>query len=461
MNTAPIARGGAKTQSETITYRQATRAQIEIRKIQAILKSDEYEKLVADLQDELLMGWDKQTRKEISKIISELKSGGVFTKDDLQLINKWGRQLLGKDFGKGVRKALVEIQAQAYGLAAEQVVGSNLSFQLVDQQALDWLEKHNVYWVRNHYDRQIQEKVTELGQKVIREGLSRRKATELFRDAFNNRFQQESYRYWEGFANHCVTRSREFGRVAAYERAGVEEIVVDAVLDHRTSTICRHMNGRIIQVSDAVELRNKMLNAKTPEEVIEIAPFMRPGDVSGTPTADLKSKSAGFALPPYHYSCRSRTVVYTEPKPENTVVDTRQGNALKDGHSDLLTDYTHEEYSNVIEMMRSRSQLPYRRKDFDHDFKKHAPDFGITSEKEYRLAANANMKGAQRITSHIYDGEKQYRFFGKNGITLVGSDFQIRGYYFHKDLQASMNAFEGYKELVLWLIMKKNSYKKR
>lgn len=358
-----------------ITYRQAAKAQVEIRKIEAILKSDRFDKLVANLQDLLFQQWDKQTRRAIGEMITALKHEGRFTPKDLKAIVEGAKVWLGKVLAGEVRKPLMEIQAEAYGLAAEQVIGANLTFQMVDKEAMDWLEKHNVYWVRNYYDRQIQDKVTELGQKVIREGLSRRKAAKLFQNAFNRRFQQESYRYWEGFSNHCVTRSREFGRVAAYERAGAKWLQVKAIIDHRTSSICRHMHNKVFSVADAKKTRNKMMQAQTPEDVLKIAPWMKPAQVIGKPATELPSY---MSLPPYHYSCRSRTVVSND----------EEARVQHQHDEDVARLHRDEEFKEMAEEFRS---IPDDEQPFDRrlDFDSTAAVWGYTN-RDYKLHRRIN-----------------------------------------------------------------------
>ena len=69
----------------------------------------------------------------------------------------------------------------------------------------------------------------------------------FFEDEFSEKFQIPSFRYWESYANHVVTRSREFGKTSAYEVAEVEYAEVMAVT---TQQICLQMHGRRIKVSE-------------------------------------------------------------------------------------------------------------------------------------------------------------------------------------------------------------------
>lgn len=440
-----------------IIHYELAKTGVELRRIRSIVKADIFDKIAAELQDLLLQRWDARSREAITEVIRVLHGRSNLGRGDLATIMRGMRAILGAAFAGDVGGPLLEIQTTAYSQGMQQILQIKPTFKLIDTQAINWLQKHHIFWVHNYFNRQVQDKVVELGERAISQGLSRRDAANLFKDEFDNIINPQSFRYWEGFANHVTTRSREFGRVEGYVRAGITEIEIRAVLDHRTSSICRHMNGRIIQVGDAVELRTKMMNAQTPEDVIQIAPFMRPDDVLGVATSDLKSKSAGFALPPYHYDCRTRTVKRRTVSEQNTVTDTQRGQRLNDQDYAKLSDLTHEEQSNVLQAMRSKTQLQYNRSDFDSDFQKHAPAFGISNKKEYRLRATSNMKQASHIQSFIYKDEKQYRFFGPDGVTYIDSAFQIRGFFFHADATARQRAFNGMQQTSLWLKTSDNS----
>ena len=51
------------------------------------------------------------------------------------------------------------------------------------------------------------------------------------------------------------------GHVSGYEDAGIEYAEIVAVMDDRTSPICRHLNGRIIPVSAMSAQRDQLLAA--------------------------------------------------------------------------------------------------------------------------------------------------------------------------------------------------------
>ncbi|MEP0004573.1 MAG: ADP-ribosyltransferase domain-containing protein [Balneola sp.] len=283
---------------------------VEIRKLEAVIRNDPFDGLAAELQDVLLLGWNEAQKEAINEVIRKLlPSPGsqldLFTEADLNELIPQLRLVLGDKFANDVAADIHKIILDTYAAGLTGAVALKPSFNIIDTQAINFLQQHNVYWVKHFFDNQLQEKVTEFGTKIIKEGLNRADAGKLFENEFAKKYEAYSWRYWQGFANHAVTRSREFGNTERYVRAGIEYLQVKAIVDRRTTEICRHMHNRVIQVSKAVELRDQLIAAETPEEVKEIAPWMKPDKMAAKPSKGLPT---GMSLPPYHFNCRSRTI---------------------------------------------------------------------------------------------------------------------------------------------------------
>jgi hypothetical protein len=86
------------------------------------------------------------------------------------------------------------------------------------------------------------------------------------------------------------------------------------------------MHGRIIRVDEAVELRDRLMHARNPEEVKDIAPWFSPDEVDrkivGRRSDDLPNE---VALPPYHFNCRTRTVIARREEYQQQAHEERQG----------------------------------------------------------------------------------------------------------------------------------------
>ena len=408
-----------------LTERQKSRGRIALRKIWAYIRKDDFRKLEAELQDVLLLGWDATTKEAINDVIRALTGDSELSESDLEKMLAALELRLGVKFAGRVAAPLVQIQTSAYAIGMEDIIQVKPTFSKVDYAALDMLERHNTYWMRNYYDKQIAGTVRDMGRVALRAGLTRREAGLLFQEAFQNQINQ-GIRYWEGFAAHVITRSRELGRVEGYVQAGIEAYEVRAVLDRRTTPICREMHGRIIRIEEAVKLRDALLEAKDPEQVKQIAPWLKPEQVQGKKTAKLPT---GMALPPYHFKCRTRTVKHRGTSAKNTVVEMEAGKKTPE----VLLGRSADEYTNLLRDIRAR-KLRFNKKDLAHDSIKHMQKFKrIKTVDEYVNAARNVVKTSDKILVQWYKNrELQYLFFGSDGIVTVDMAMEIRGYYFHQ-----------------------------
>lgn len=166
----------------------------------------------------------------------------------------------------------------------------------------------------------------------LRQGFGRVQIGEDLRDEFIEAALHQSY--WETVAAVHVNRGRSFSAAVSYAQGGVTSYEVVAVLDERTTDVCRMMNGTILSVDSALDSFDSFEDAKDIDEVKAVSnPFMRrEGDSivlpSGTRVATVgprggfskvlsstKMNTNGINMPPYHYRCRTTVVpVFEESK---------------------------------------------------------------------------------------------------------------------------------------------------
>jgi len=313
----------AKTVYDILARNEYARLQERI----GLKKADKETEIIRDLQDALLTTWDEASKEALNDAIRELVNGvGTLTDTEINKVLSDLRDRLGPGILEAMKSPLYEAHLAAYDLGQSRILGTDFSFNLIDEKAIDVLHEHNLYWVRNYYDNNLSEKVQQLGEQVMREGLSRHEAGQLFEKELAETYQQYGTRYWEGYANHAVTRSREISSVSAYEKAGTLKIVINAIIDRRTSEICRGMNGKVFTIKRFVDQRDKLLNATDPEDVKHIAPWYRAREAADGETIEINIDGAwknlstmdgvdvpsDIALPPYHFDCRTTTDQYTE-----------------------------------------------------------------------------------------------------------------------------------------------------
>ena len=82
---------------------------------------------------------------------------------------------LGKDFGKS--KTLCELFyeniREVYESSQKEIL-TDSHFKLTDLRAVDILTKHNCFWVGEHYEKHIGEKISEITRQALKDGLGRK-----------------------------------------------------------------------------------------------------------------------------------------------------------------------------------------------------------------------------------------------------------------------------------------------
>ncbi|MFZ5446569.1 MAG: phage minor head protein [Myxococcota bacterium] len=143
--------------------------------------------------------------------------------------------------------------------------------------------------------------------------------------------------YWEVIASAFIGQGRSFAQVSNYAEAGVQRYRIEAVLDERTTHICRFLHGKTFGVRDALRKFDQVERLDQPEDIKRLLPWVRErldGDrltlhSGGVPIADVTRSAVGrrddvgefrprvsedrlgevgLGFPPFHGLCRSTTL---------------------------------------------------------------------------------------------------------------------------------------------------------
>lgn len=186
-------------------------------------------------------------------------------------------------------------------------------YNLVDQAAKDFLAQNQMYWIGEHYGAEVGPRIAEtVQQTIIEAGLGRQEAGNALKEIFDGEFGPKSDAYWQGTAASAATRSRNMGHVESFVEGGFTELEFVAVMDERTSDICRALNGKVFRVEWVVQQRDALLAAATPEEARAVAPWPKTDKDSIELLRSLtpaQLAASGVMTPPLHFFCRSILVV--------------------------------------------------------------------------------------------------------------------------------------------------------
>lgn len=259
----------------------------------------------------LLSQWDEQGKKAVKKAAEILGLEGEITEPELQAILNAIAHEMGPGLQAQVQEQVTDILNSAYILGKEitgKQVGIKPTLSLIDFQAREWLAQDALFWIGDYYDKNLGATISEMTRHLaIEQGLGRKEVGRQLKAALGDQFAQSSEVYWRGLAATAITRARSFGGVQAMVEAQVDTYEILPVGDERTCPTCMEMAKHTFKVEHAVKLRDAVLNAKRPEDIKSIHPWLPFKEVQGLTTAQAARK--GLALPPYHFHCRCTYVV--------------------------------------------------------------------------------------------------------------------------------------------------------
>ncbi len=128
-----------------------------------------------------------------------------------------------------------------------------------------------------------------------------------FRNALGEELAGLDERQIQRIVDTGVQRLRAWAAVQQLQEAGVVYAEIWAILDQRTSAICREMHGRVIKVADAVAEIDRLSGLSPAAFAAQLAPL--------DPRLVRLQGSAGQLLPPYHPHCRSLVKMALEAPP--------------------------------------------------------------------------------------------------------------------------------------------------
>ncbi|MFV0409453.1 MAG: hypothetical protein ACK5LJ_07065 [Paracoccus sp. (in: a-proteobacteria)] len=388
------------------------------RMIRSVLIKDSkaFEHLYTQLQEALTAAWDDQMRDGIVAALDRLRDlgAGKFTAQDASVIMATLEERVGAEaLQSALRKPVISLSDALFRTGAAEAgkaAGVDIAFMRPDLDALDALKNNNLFWIGEHWNRHTKNKLDAVLSEYFTEGMTREGLAQRMADDFRT-VTSRSHVYWEMIADHMATKGREIGRVTGYQRAGIQRVQIRAHLDERTTPVCRHLHGRVIEVQTLVDQREAYFDALRSGNLEEMkhiwTMYGKGADLSGTATRDLK----GVGSPPYHYRCRTITVAYWEVAGEAGAPDDAESPSPASRWKRAAYDrekLTRAELGEVIQSSKSATWATgdQGRHARGH-FRKHAKVLGAADQDAYNQAAVDNIRRAGR---DVYFGVKNGEF---------------------------------------------------
>lgn len=226
------------------------------------------------------------------------------------------------------------------------------TFNVVDERVQEHLRATEVLFVRDEYGARLtgfEGKARSVVASGLAKGLGQGEIADALATAAEAMFIRRSDWYWTVAAGAFTGRSRSYSQMSGYAEAGVEQYKIAAVLDVRTSNICRYLHGKVFSVGAALDrfAAAEQLAEDDPDGFVDAfkatAPWVRErrdadgelglwartraGDVRVATVVDsavglrdavgtfrdgldaTQLAALGVGFPPYHGLCRTTTVI--------------------------------------------------------------------------------------------------------------------------------------------------------
>lgn len=159
--------------------------------------------------------------------------------------------------------------------------------------------------IRRSLNRQIDNAIEFVGSRETVQNRLVKQAIdpEVLANKINKQLSGEIYRVVEVGSNLTGTRVAAFGMLSEGMMNSIKTYRIDAVLDERTTEICRNMDGRVFQTEESYKLAAFALMQHDAKSVAAAHPFPTEDQAKLLSTEDLQDR--GFSVPPFHFLCRS------------------------------------------------------------------------------------------------------------------------------------------------------------
>lgn len=275
-------------------------------------------KSVSELVDEFIKQNAKQAKKELEAGLANLL---IFINENYNIDKKVLKELVKSkisSMGLNINPNNLE---EIYAVLAGKNIAVNVVFDEIDIRAINAM-RNNFYWVGKEFNKGFSDRLKDIIESAFRGEAARSELAERLKEEFASELKQ-SVRYFEGVSDHIISQNQNISTVNQARKYGVKYYKVVAVMDSRTSAICRSMNGRLIPAEHIERQCDNIMNAK------DMASKKAAATWAKAPYNGRSDKmDSNFGMPPYHFRCRTEIVPAWVDEYENDGVTMRASEAL-------------------------------------------------------------------------------------------------------------------------------------
>lgn len=274
-------------------------------------------KSVSELVDEFIKQNAKLAKKELEAQLANLL---IFINENYNIDKKVLKELVNSkisSMGLSINPNNLE---EIYAVLAGKNIAVNIVFDEIDIRAINAM-RNNFYWVGKEFNKDFSDRLKDIIESAFRGEVARSELAERLKEEFASELKQ-SVRYFEGVSDHIISQNQNISTVNQARKYGVKYYKVVAVMDSRTSAICRSMNGRLIPAEHIERQCDNIMNAKDMASKKAAAVWAK------APYNGRSDKmDSNFGMPPYHFKCRTEIVPAWVDEYENNGVTMRASEA--------------------------------------------------------------------------------------------------------------------------------------
>ena len=175
------------------------------------------------------------------------------------------------------------------------------SFDTVDAEAIEAMRK-GFYWMGKEYNERLQNRLKDIIERVFKAEIANEEVGSALKEEFGSIINADES-YFKGVADHIALQAQNVATITQGQKYGVEYYKILAIMDAKTSQICRSMHGRIIPAAHLEAQAEKILNANSLASKKAAAAWRSEAYLGKSDKMD-----SNFGLPPYHFRCRTEAI---------------------------------------------------------------------------------------------------------------------------------------------------------
>ncbi|MBE7439114.1 MAG: hypothetical protein HS115_11705 [Spirochaetales bacterium] len=392
----------------------------------------ESERILNEVQESFLAQFFKKYGVAVANM---LRTAGrlISAEDAADRIVEFFKLEFGQRFPDSVLADLHKAFKSSYQVGQNFPVRSGWNKLPVPEDAIDWFARANHFDVSNKM-LGMADPIRSAVLEALQSGNTPARMAAMEKALGRALNDPPTRNHLEQVFRNLSNRAQNFSRVKRFESLGIQEVEIVAIMDRRTSAICRTMNGRRVAVQTLSEFVDEFTS--TPYGAGFWKNFQNPaesafaGKLDRLSTADLM-KQLKLPLPPYHFRCRT-TTVSSAP----TVVRNRSGQALrgdlvapdrKSQSYERYLDWANLKPDERLSKIQTAQQLArWDLEQLDQKSQKHGPELGTKTGGEFSSLSKKVLREFDTFLLYEVDDEsadpKRYGFYNAADKILLGMD---------------------------------------